>query len=466
MSVESEIIEYCDNLTFADLSPGAVSVAAHSLIDVLGVLLAGSRDAGVQTLASVIEDWGGKAESRVLGRGTRLPAPAAALLNGAASRVLDFDDVGDPLGTHPSVAILPPLLAIADLLGDQVDRQTLLKAYVIGQDLSIRLSSARRETLLESGRYDLCKVIAATAAAGVLYGLKGDKLRHALGIAYTSALGETQCMIDGASTVFYQQGLVADHAVRAVILASKGFTGARDFLTGRWGYYSAFEPGSHLETITDGLGTRFANSEGIGIAFKPYPTCRPNTSAVALTLQLTRGQRYSAEQIQRVDVSTNQQIHDLVSAPVLRKQVPSTVVEARFSLAYNVATALRTGDLFIDDFSEAAIRRADILDISKKVFPRADPECEVPDTGTHGKIKVAIETVDGVVLSGEVSYAKGNPKNPMSENEIVTKFHKCVAYAGYPAISASADAIVGWALDREGRNPGYVELGWLLAGKQ
>lgn len=460
MSLETQITRYCDALKFSSIDPRAVFVAQQSLIDILGVALAGSRDAGVQVLAAVIEHWGGMPQCRVLGRRSRLPAPSAAMLNGAAARVLDFDDVADPLGTHPSVAILPPLLAIADLRADTVTHQDFLTAYVAGQDLSLRLSRARRETLLESGRYDLCKVIAATAAAGMLYGLKGTQLSHAMGIAYTSALGETQCMIDGASTVFYQQGLVASNAVRAVILASRGFTGANEFLTGRWGYYSAFEPGSAVETVAQGLGSVFANVDGI--AFKPYPTCRPNTSAAALVLELTGGLRMQAHDVVRVDVQTNQQIFDLVGAPIERKQSPSSVVDARFSLAYNIATALATGDVFMDDFTEASIRRPDILALSRKVHPRTSPECEVAELGTHGKIKVSIELADGGQLNGEVSYAKGNPLNPMSLDELLVKFRKCVAYAADPNLVENADAIIDWVLDPTARNPAYAELEALL----
>jgi 2-methylcitrate dehydratase PrpD len=460
LSLESTITRYCDTLEFSSIDPRAIEIAKHSLIDILGVALAGSRDAGVQVLAGVIENWGGLPQCKVLGREQLLPAPSAAMLNGAAARVLDFDDVADPLGTHPSVAILPPLLAIADLRAGEITHQAFLTAYVAGQDLSLRLSRARYETLLESGRYDLCKVIAATAAAGMLYGLKGPQLSHAMGIAYTSALGETQCMIDGASTVFYQQGLVASNAVRAVILASHGFTGANEFLTGRWGYYSAFEPGSRLDTIDEGLGTVFANVDGI--AFKPYPTCRPNTSAAAVVLELTQGRHLSADDVVRVDVQTNQQIFDLVGAPIERKQAPSSVVDARFSLAYNIATALATGDVFIDDFTEAAILRPEILALSRKVHPRTALECEVAELGTHGKIKIDIELTDGSKLKGEVSYAKGNPKNPMSLDELLVKFRKCVAYAGDARLQSNAGSIVDWVLDREGSNPAYSELAALL----
>ncbi|WP_175735600.1 MmgE/PrpD family protein [Burkholderia ambifaria] len=440
MTLEKRIATHVINATPESVGPLAIQTAHTSLIDILGVTLAGSCDPGVKLLADIVEQWGGAEQCIVLGRTRALPAPAAALLNGAASRVFDFDDVVDSLGTHPSVAIFPPLLAVAELSRKPISGLEFLMAFAIGQDLSVRFGNARHQTLLESGRYDLSKVIAATAAAGKLFGLGEDALVHAMGIAYTSALGETQCMIDGASAVFYQQGLVASNAIKAVLLAAAGFSGAKQFLTGRWGYYSAFEPGSNLAIIEDRLGTDFKNVDHI--AFKPYPTCRPNTSAVALARSIVGQKTYCADEIDRIEVRTNQQIRDLVCLPIEQKQSPSSVVEARFSVAYNVATVLYTGDLFVDDFTDDAIRREEILAISRKVQSLHDLECEDVQLGAHGRIKIDIYLKNGTSMKGSIDYPKGNPKNPMTPDEIDQKFIKCVKHTGDARLIQNACAIL------------------------
>ncbi|MEN7431523.1 MmgE/PrpD family protein [Chromobacterium sp. TRC.1.1.SA] len=445
MSLEASIARYAATIQFEQLTPGAVEIALQAITDILGVTIAGAEDPDVGILAGVVESWGGAPQAAVLGRRTRLPAPMAALLNGAASRVLDFDDVADPLGTHPSVALFPALLAIAEQTQPGVSGREFITAFAIGQDLSVRLAEARRETLLQSGRYDLSKVIAATAAAGRLHRLSEEQLRHAMGIAYTSALGEAQCMIDGAPTVSYQQGLVASNAVKAVLLAKAGFGGTVNFLTGRWGYYSAFEPGSDLSKVSGELGERFAG-EG-GVAFKPYPTCRPNTSAAAVTLALTGGRRYRAEEIETISIRTNQQIYDLVSAPVEQKREPQTIVDARFSIAYNVAVALATGDVFIDDFTEEAIRRPEVIAISRLIHPETAQECEIAELGTHGLIKVEIRLRDGSTLKGQIDYPKGNPRNPMTQDEIQAKFVKCVSRSRKAALAGRTQDILR-AIDR------------------
>lgn len=433
MSVEEALAQYAHSFPTASISDQAMRTARQSVLDILGVTLAGQTRPEVRLLQKAMKTWG-PPECPVLGTAIQLPPADAALLNGAAARVLDFDDVVDPLGIHPSVAIFPVICAIAALSPDKVSGRDFLAAMAIGQDLHTRLARSRKETLLESGRYDLSKVIAAAAAAARLRGLSQEQLHAAMGIAYTSALGEAQCMVEGAPTVSYQQGLVASNAVRAVLLAEQGFTGARQFLTGRYGLFSAFEPGSRPETLLDRLGQHFAGDDDI--AYKPYPTCRPNISATALAIELADGRPISADDVERIDIAMNQQIFDLVCAPEDQKWRPRTPVEARFGMAYTVAVGLQNGIVFIQDYDEDALSQPEILQLSEKVHPRVDPACEIAELGAHGLIIVNITWADGTRTIGEVAKPKGNPQNPLSQEELEDKFSRCLAYA-FPGIEGS-----------------------------
>ncbi|MCC8368086.1 MmgE/PrpD family protein [Xenorhabdus sp. PB61.4] len=425
-NIEDQITSFAYELMYDNISTSALDAAHLSILDIFGVTLAGSIRPEIKLLQRVIGQWGGSPTCPVFGTNLLLPPSIAALLNGAASRVLDFDDVVDPLGIHPSVAIFPALSAIAAFRQSPVTSSEFLTATVIGHDLITRLARARKETLLESGRYDLSKVIAATAAAGRLFGLTPTQLRSAMGIAYTSALGEAQCMVEGTPTVSYQQGLVASNAVKAVLLASEGFEGAHRFLTGRYGLFRAFEPDSEPDSIVDGLGVIFASENDI--AFKPYPTCRPNISATTLAISLAGHSKVRAEDITHIDIAMNQQIYDLVCAPSYKKWKPTTPVEARFSMAYTVAVGLRYGGVLITDYDETALNRADVLSISEKIRPRVDLKCDIPELGTHGRIEVSIYYVNGDVRSGFIDIPKGNPQNPLNSTDIIEKFTSCFNY--------------------------------------
>ena len=103
---------------YADLPASAVESARRDILDTFGCMLGGSGSPGIDELFAVIARWGGCEESRVLLRGTRLPAPQAALLNASMGHALDFDDTLDTGGSiHPGVAVLGSVLSVCDSLG-------------------------------------------------------------------------------------------------------------------------------------------------------------------------------------------------------------------------------------------------------------------------------------------------------------------------------------------------------------
>jgi len=132
----------------------------------------------------------------------------------------------------------------------------------------------------------------------------------------------------------------------------------------------------------------------------------------------------------------NQQIFDLVCAPADQKWRPRTPVEARFGMAYTVAVGLQNGIVFIQDYDEDALSQPEILQLSEKVHPRVDPACEIAELGAHGLIIVNITWADGTRTIGEVAKPKGNPQNPLSQEELEDKFSRCLAYA-FPDIEGS-----------------------------
>src|SRR5690242_1310755 len=103
---------------YQDLPASTVHAARRDILDTLGCMLGGSGSPGVAELFAVLGHWGGREESRVLLRATRLPAPQAALLNAAMGHALDFDDTLDSGGSiHPGVSVLASALAVTDRVG-------------------------------------------------------------------------------------------------------------------------------------------------------------------------------------------------------------------------------------------------------------------------------------------------------------------------------------------------------------
>jgi 2-methylcitrate dehydratase PrpD len=205
---------------YADLPASAVESARRDILDTFGCMLGGSGSPGMDELFAVIARWGGREESRVLLRGTRLPAPQAALLNASMGHALDFDDTLDIGGSiHPGVSVLGSVLAVCDSLGGVSGRDVLL-AVALGLDVSCRIALA---STLDRGwhRTAAIGVFGATAAAGKLIGLTPEQMLAAFGIAYSHAAGNRQCILDGALTKRMQAGQAASAGVFSAVLARR-----------------------------------------------------------------------------------------------------------------------------------------------------------------------------------------------------------------------------------------------------
>jgi 2-methylcitrate dehydratase PrpD len=267
---------------YADLPASAVESARRDVFDTCGCMLGGSGSPGIDELFAVLARWGGRDESRVLLRRTRLPAPQAALLNASMGHALDFDDTLDSGGSiHPGVSVLGSVLALCDSLGGVSGRDVLL-AVALGLDVSCRIALA---STLDRGwhRTAAMGIFGATAAAGKLIGLTPEQMLAAFGIAYSHAAGNRQCILDGALTKRMQAGQAASAAVFSAVLAQTGFTGARNIFNGRFGYFELYQPdGYDASVLLRDLGTAF---RGEGLSYnKPYPCGRPLHAAIDAAL--------------------------------------------------------------------------------------------------------------------------------------------------------------------------------------
>ena len=236
-------------------------------------MLGGSGSPGIDELCAVTGHWGGREESRVLLRATRLPAPQAALLNASMGHALDFDDTLDSGGSiHPGVSVLAAVLAVADMLGGVSGRDALL-AVALGLDVSCRVAFA---ATVDRGwhRTAAMGVFGATAAAGKLAGLTAEQMLNAFGIAYSHAAGNRQCILDGALTKRLQAGQAASAGVFSAVLAQTGFTGAHNIFNGRFGFLELYQPDGHDASLLT-CATSAPRFHGEALSFKPYPVRPP-----------------------------------------------------------------------------------------------------------------------------------------------------------------------------------------------
>ena len=432
---------------YENLPAGAVASARRDILDTFGCMLGGSGSPGIDELFAVVSRWGGLAESRVLLRGLRLPAPQAALLNAGMGHALDFDDTLDTGGSiHPGVSVLGAALAVCDSLGAVTGKELLL-AVALGLDVSCRIALA---STLDRGwhRTSAIGVFGAAAAAGKLLRLQPEQMLAALGIAYSHAAGNRQCILDGALSKRMQAGQAAGAGVFSAVLAQTGFTGARNIFNGRFGFFELYQPnGYDASVLLRDLGTAF---RGEALSYKPYPCGRPLHAAIDAALAARAQLRIErADDIAAVTIAADPAGHNDQFERGPAKRRPTQVVEAQFAQPFLVATALvhgRVGIAEVDGLGDPAV-----LALSDRI---AGVACE---DRTRGSLSIRVQRTDGRAVTIEAASPIGSPEKPLTGIQFAAKFRDCARNARRPLSEASVDAALR-AIERLEALPDAREL--------
>ena len=421
---------------FADLPAATRAATCNDILDTFGCLLGGSSAPGIAELARVVGGWGGVQQSQVMLRELRLPAPQAAMLNASMAHALDFDDTLDHGGSiHPGASVLAASLAIADMLGG-VSGQRLLLAIALGLDVSCRVALA---STVDRGwhRTAAMGVFGAAAASGKLLGLNVEQMVNALGIAFSQAAGNRQCILDGALTKRLQAGQAASSGVLAALLAAEGFTGAHDIFLGRFGFFELYQSGGHDPAkLVEDLGKEF---RGDLLSFKPYACGRPQhailDAAIAARNQLDLGTAVDFGQIADVRVTVAPTIIAEQFKGASHKRRPTQIVEAQFALPYLIAAALVHGRVGITEVAD--IHNAQVLRVAEQM--------EGIDAGREVD-GITLRLRDGRTAAVTVGLPLGSPENRLSIEQLEMKFIDCARNAVRPlpddAVHATAHAIL------------------------
>lgn len=420
------LCQYISSVSFEDINPNAIAVAKKSTLDTLGAMLAGSNAAGVNTVVDLAKQWRGTEEAHVIGWGDKLPAPLAALCNGTMARAMEIDDCLDFLPVHPSASIVPALLALAEMKGDMSGRD-FLTSLAIGQDVIVRMGMTLRQNFLQSGHNNMFDIFGPTAALTTAMKFDPQEVQNALGISFSFAIGDGQSILDGALTVRLQQGLVAQGALLSVLLTSRGFTGAKDFLFGKHGYLVAFEPEPRINHLIKDLGKTFY---GEMISYKPFSSCRGTHGAIELALRFRNEIPIDPKSIQRITVWVSPEIDKLLGTPREMKIKPETASVAQFSIQFTVAAALIRGDFFLKELEQESIQKNEILDLAQRIYIEPDPSMRTDFA--VGKTMMQIEFEGSPTIKHEIDLPLGSPSRPMRYETCVEKFLKCAPYSIRP----------------------------------
>ena len=405
----------CD-LKYDDIDANSVDAAKRFLYDSLGCALGGFQTGDVKIFLDYLREMGGTGPCTVVGAGDKLDPVSAAMLNALMIRAMDYNDIywkQDP--SHPSDLMSAPL-ALAER--GHMTGKDLIVGIVLGHEIEMRLCHVAVPGIRERGwHHATLTAYASPIVAGRMLGLTWPQMQHAIGIAscHSFTLG---CAVAGKLTMMKNtvSPMATRDGVEAALLAQKGYTGPEGVIEGKEGMVHCLGQAWDLSWLTDGLGDKFMIAQ---CGMKAFPTEALTHSPITATLYLIRKHDLKAEDVREVHIESIARAADILSDP--SKYNPQSKETADHSLPWCIAAALADRMVTPQQFKEQKLHDQRLRAQLNKVKVVANPEFERAFPAKQCT-NVTITTTAGQSYSHRIDVPKGDPRDPMTEEDLRIKF--------------------------------------------
>ncbi|PYB70217.1 MmgE/PrpD family protein [Rhizobium wuzhouense] len=411
MSLALELATRAGALDFERFDPEAIKWAKQAMADMVGCALLG---ANTDTTTMAIEAGAfPPGNCLVLGRKMRLGKLEAAFVNGTSGHALDYDDTSKSLSGHPTVIIVPGLLALAEELGST--GRDFVDAYIVGVETATRMARGLNFYHYEKGWHPTATlgIFGAIAAAARLMRLSEKQMADALCIGASLACGVKANF--GTPVKPMHAGLAARNGLFAALLAQEGFEASPTALEGKQGFLEVFNGAGNynVDKMLDGWARPLDLLEP-GISIKKYPCVYSVHGAIDAAIALQAA-------IKPADVeSVMVRMHPRRMLPHVLNPATSAL-NAKFSLSYAVSRALVNGAVTLDHFEDDALHDTDVVRIMNLIQMKP-----LEDLSHDYGAEVTVTLKDGSTLTNFVAAPLGRgPEVPMPETMLAAKFLDC-----------------------------------------
>jgi len=415
-TITARMSRWAAGLQYANLSQEAVYQAKRFLLDSLGCALGGYQQHDVKIALAVLDEVAAPGPATVIGTGKRVDPVSASLANALMIRCMDYNDIywkQDP--SHPS-DIFPAAIACCERAG--TGGKELIVGLVLGHEFEMRFCEAAFPGVRERGwHHATLTAFVSPIVAGRALHLPWEKIQHAIGISASRhctlgavTAGKLTMMKNTVDPMATQSG------VFAALLAEKGYSGPEHVVDGKEGLTHVFGPEWKLNLLTDGLGDSWRITQ---CGMKAFPTEALTHTPISAVLDLVKSNDLHPEQVEKIQIRSLARAADILSDP--SKYDPHTKETADHSLPYVIAAALVDRQVTPVQFTMEKIMDPKIRAQLQKIEVVADPEIEKVFPALQ-RVVVNIQTTDGRSFSKQLDYPKGDPRNPLTDQEVEEKF--------------------------------------------
>lgn len=402
-----------------DIPLNVLERAKQSLLDYLAVTSAGAKFQSNKINAYMTFAQSEEGDFTVVGTQQRLALKEAVFLNGLNSHALDFDDGTNSGIIHLGSPIFSLLLPLAQRYDIKID--DMLKAAIIGYEASYTMAVSIQpgHKVLGYHATGTCGVLGAAIAASYMLDFTEAERFQVFATACVSATGMLKVLDDGSELKPYNVAKAALLALTSIQMAKAGFKGHPDPLGGNRGYLKMMTGKEDVELKPVLLNGTYAIQKSYT---KPYASCRYTHPSVEAAILLRNKYGLTAEELERIDIKT----YSLAVAGHDHTDIPGSY-SAKMSIPYSTAAGLIYGRAGLQEFSEEKVKNSSILELTKKVHVVSDKELSDVFPGIQAAI-VEITTKNGII-SKRVDFPKGEPENPLSDEEFRLRYDELMDYA-------------------------------------
>jgi len=438
-SIARQIAEFAVNLKYEDLPEEVILEVKRYLYDSVGCAVGSANTKDVNAIRDIYTEMGGNAEATTFVFGDKMPAVNATLVNSLMIRALDFNDIywkEDP--SHPS-DIIPAALSSAERV--DASMKDVIVAIVLAYEFEQRLCLFAKPGVRErKWHHATLTQFVSPIVAGKILGLTIDEMVNAIGISgcHNHTIG---CPTAGVLTMMKNtvDPMAVQSGVMAALMAQKGYSGTEKVFEGKEGFMDTFigwdvknaevKPTDmegrdgvsawswDVEALVGGLGESFKILE---CGMKAFPTEALTHTHISCALNAMKNNNLDYTDIEEVKVTAFAQAYDILFDPA--KYRPESRETADHSLPYCLAAAIVDKKITTESFSDEKLNDPRIFEVIDKIKGEPSQEFEKMFPAKQPS-KVVITTKDGNQYSEYLEYPKGDPREPMTIEDLENKFN-------------------------------------------